>query len=93
VVEQCGGVASEVRHRRLTLGHAGAAEPALVVDDHLELAGERVDQWRGRLDGGRRAVHEQQPWSLTTTFPVEVDVIEGQRRHARSLAHGAGSPT
>ena len=81
VVEQGGGVAGEVRHRRLALRHGGAAEAALVVDDHLEVAGEHIDQGRGRLDRGRRAVDEQQPWPLATALPIEVDVTEAQRRH------------
>ena len=86
VVEQGGGVAGEVRHGRLALGHRGAPEAALVVDDHLEVPGEGVDQEPSRLDGCSGAVDEQQAWALATALPVEVDLAKRECRHRRIFA-------
>ena len=85
VVEQRDRVGRVVGHRVRTGRDLGAAEPALVVDEDLEVVGEQVDQQVGRRDRRPRAVAEQQPRTLSPLLVVLLDSVGGDRRHGRRL--------
>src|SRR5262249_26368967 len=91
VVEQRERVGGVVGHRRLALRHARAAEPALVVHEHVELLGEPVDQHSSRLDGGAGAVDEQQVRTVADLLVVQVEIGEREVRHGQRLVSSAGT--
>jgi hypothetical protein len=81
VVEQRRRVGGVVGHLVGTVGDRAGAEPALVVHERVEVAGEQLDEQLGRRDRCARTVEEQQPRAFAPTLVVHLDVVHERAGH------------
>ncbi len=87
VVGEGQGVERVVSHRRRLFGNRRLAQPALVVRQQLEARTEGRQQRVDALQGGARAVDEQQAGPLPAVLVVDGDAPERRGRQAHSIGN------